>query len=188
MPYYGNNRLSESELSGRNNIPRHPRCRRGPKGIRQPQVEARISLLRQCTHPAILRRTLAQKIAATDIVPNLLGDTVLDPLGIVPDLQLTFVMTKLVLLCLTPTTAINPRKYQDAEKEGSGLQLEGLIDATQLPRHEIPSLLFFRMDIMGVLTTYRNMFRANIVTALIVHVTFPLQVSIIVWYNMIKQT
>ncbi len=119
MPYFENSRLSASELSGRSNIPRHRRCRRGPKGIRRPQAETRISPLRQCTHQAqaaILPRTLLQKIAAADIVPNLLGDTVLDPLDIVPGLQLTFVMMKLMLLCLTPTTTINPRMYQDAGK------------------------------------------------------------------------
>lgn len=72
-------------------------------------------------------------------------------------------------------------------KEGSGLQLEGLIDATVVETRDT-QFTFFRMYIMDVLTTYRNMFRANIVTALIVHITFLSQVSIIVWYNMIKQT
>ncbi|KAK0440595.1 hypothetical protein EV421DRAFT_1815852 [Armillaria borealis] len=120
MPYYRNSKLSASELSGRSNIPRHPKCRRGPKGILQPQAEARISPLRQCTHQAqaaILRRTLLQKIAAVDIAPNLLGDTVLDPLDTVPDLQLTFVMTKLMLLCLTPTTTINLKVPGFGEKK-----------------------------------------------------------------------
>lgn len=43
------------------------------------------------------------------------------------------------------------------------------------------------MDIMGVLRTRRILFRANIAMVLKVHVTFLLQMSIMIWYNMIKQ-